>query len=84
MGDKLTIQNTDGSIEEAEIIVAFQDKETGDEYVVYTKNEKDANDKITIYASKMERTEEGTQLIGMSDEEWKKVLEVLDELKKEN
>ena len=84
MGDNLTIQNPDGSIEEAEIIVAFQDKETGDEYVVYTKNEKDANDKITIYASKMERTEEGTQLIGMSDEEWKKVLEVLDELKKEN
>ena len=84
MGDKLTIQNQDGTKEEAEIIIAFQDKLTGNEYVVYTKNEMDASKKITIYASKMEHTEEGAQLVGMSDDEWKKVLEVLDEFKKED
>lgn len=77
----LTIHNQDGTQEEAEIIIAFENKKTHEEYVVYTKNEVDEQDKITIYASKVEKSEEGIQLMGMSDEEWERVLEVLDELK---
>ena len=44
----MSIVAEDGSIEEVEVILAFEFKDTGKEYVVYTKNEKDANGNATI------------------------------------
>ena len=37
----MSIVSNDGSIEEVEVILAFEFKDTGKEYVVYTKNERD-------------------------------------------
>ena len=37
----MSIVAEDGSIEEVEVILAFEFKDTKKEYVVYTKNEKD-------------------------------------------
>ena len=39
----MSIVANDGSIEDVEVILAFEFKDTNKEYVVYTKNEKDEN-----------------------------------------
>ena len=39
----MSIVAEDGSIEEVEVILAFEFKDTKKEYVIYTKNEKDEN-----------------------------------------
>ena len=38
----MSIVQEDGSIDEVEVVIAFEFKDTKKEYVVYTKNEKDA------------------------------------------
>ena len=45
----MSIVSEDGSVEEVEVIVAFEFKDNKKEYVVYTKNEKDENGNITVY-----------------------------------
>ncbi len=46
-------------------------KDTKKEYVVYTKNEKDANGNVTVYVSRIERNGETPQLYGVdNEEEW--------------
>ena len=42
----MSIVAEDGSIEEVEVILAFEFKDTKKEYVVYTKNEKDENENV--------------------------------------
>ena len=42
----MSIVAEDGSIEEVEVILAFEFKDTKKEYVIYTKNEKDENENI--------------------------------------
>ena len=54
----MSIVSNDGSIEEVEVILAFEFKDTNKEYVVYTKNEKDENGNITVYVSNIDRSEE--------------------------
>lgn len=83
--DKMTITNEDGTTEEVEIIVAFEFTDLGKEYVVYTKNEVDANDNVTIYISTVEGVENGEAILGgiETDEEWTRIKEVLRELAKE-
>ena len=44
----MSIVANDGSIEEVEVILAFEFKDTGKEYVVYTKNEKDENENVQL------------------------------------
>ena len=44
----MSIVAEDGSIEEVEVILAFEFKDTKKEYVIYTKNEKDENENITV------------------------------------
>ena len=52
----MSIVSNDGSIEEVEVILAFEFKDTNKEYVVYTKNEKDENGNITVYVSNIDRS----------------------------
>ena len=50
----MSIVSEDGTVEEVEVILAFEFKDTKKEYVIYTKNEKDENENITVYVSNVE------------------------------
>ena len=79
----MTIVAEDGSVEEVEVILAFEFKDTKKEYVLYTKNERDSNDNITVYVSNVDRSSGEPKLLGVEDEEeWNKVKDVLRELSK--
>ena len=54
----MSIVANDGSIEDVEVILAFEFKDTNKEYVVYTKNEKDENENITVYVSNIDHSGE--------------------------
>ena len=79
----MSIVAEDGSIEEVEVIIAFEFKDTKKEYVVYTKNEKDENENVTVYVSNVDRSSGSPKLMGIEeDEEWNRVKDVLRELSK--
>ena len=79
----LKIVSEDGLEENVEIIVAFEFKDTGKEYIVYTKNEKDGNGNVTVYISNVDRSSGKPQLMGIdNDNEWNRVKEVLRTLSK--
>ncbi len=77
----MSIVQEDGSIDEVEVVIAFEFKDTQKEYVVYTKNEKDTNGNVTVYVSRIERNGETPQLFGVeNEEEWNRVKDVLRKL----
>lgn len=77
----MSIVQEDGSIDEVEVVIAFEFKDTKKEYVVYTKNEKDANGNVTVYVSRIERNGKTPQLYGVdNEEEWNRVKDVLRKL----
>jgi uncharacterized protein YrzB (UPF0473 family) len=79
----MSIVADDGTYEEVEVIVAFEFKDTKKEYVIYTKNEKDENDNVTVYVSNVDRSSGEPKLLGVEDEEeWSRVKDVLRELSK--
>ena len=79
----MSIVAEDGSIEEVEVILAFEFKDTKKEYVIYTKNEKDENENITVYVSHVDRTGPEPRLLGVdTEEEWNRIKDVLRELSK--
>ena len=55
----MSIVAEDGSVEEVEVILAFEFKDTKKEYVIYTKNEKDDNDNIMITKEKSRQRIDG-------------------------
>lgn len=81
----MTITAEDGSIDQVEIIVAFEFTDLNKEYVVYTKNEVDANDNVTLYISSVVGVENGEAILGGidTDEEWDRIKNVLRELAKD-
>jgi len=79
----MSIIAEDGTVEEVEVILAFEFKDNKKEYVIYTKNEKDENDNVTVYVSNVDRTSGEPRLMGIEDEEeWNRVKDVLRELSK--
>lgn len=79
----MSIVLEDGSTEEVEVILAFEFKDTKKEYVIYTKNEKDENDNVTVYVSHVDRSSGEPKLLGIDDEEeWNRIKDVLRELSK--
>ncbi len=81
---KMSIVSEDGKIEEVEVVIAFEFKDTNKEYVVYTKNEKDENGNITVYVSRVERESGKPKLCGVeSESEWSRIKDVLRELSKD-
>lgn len=79
----MSIISEDGTTEEVEVILAFEFKDTKKEYVIYTKNEKDENDNITVYVSHIDRSSGEPKLVGVDDEaEWNRIKDVLRELSK--
>ncbi len=81
----MSIIGEDGSIDEVEVVIAFEFKDTNKEYVVYTKNEKDANGNVTVYVSHVDRSGETPKLYSIDDEdEWNRVKDVLRKLSKKD
>ena len=79
----MSIVLEDRSIDEVELLFAFEFNDTKKEYVVYTKNEKDDSGNITIYVSSVTRENDKVKLGSIeSDEEWSKIKDVLRELSK--
>lgn len=85
-GNKKTMKITagDGSVEEVEVLLAFEFNDTKKEYVIYTKNETDENGNVTIYAASVHKNGEEIELGNIeTDEEWSRIKDVLRELSKE-
>lgn len=79
----MSIVEADGSIDEVEVILAFEFKDTKKEYVIYTKNEKDENGNVTIYVSSVDRSTGEPQLGSVDEEEeWNRIKDLLRELSK--
>ena len=85
MNDKkmMKIVSEDGSSEEVEVVFAFEFKDTKKEYVIYTRNERDDDNNVTVYISNVDRSNGETKLLGVeTDEEWNRTKDVLRELAK--
>ena len=79
----MKIVTNDGSSEDVEVVFAFEFKDTKKEYVIYTKNERDEDNNITVYVSNVDRSNGETKLLGVeSEEEWNRIKDVLRELAK--
>lgn len=80
----LTITKLDGTVETVEEVISFEFSDTLKKYVVYTKNETDANGNVTVYVTEMVTSADGTnKFVGVeSEEEWSKIKDVLRELAK--
>lgn len=78
----MTITNKDGSTEVVEIILAFEFKDTLQEFVIYTKHETDSLGDTTVYVSELKKDDNRRHLYGVEDKDWYRVKEVLWELSK--
>ena len=60
---QMSIVLEDGTIDQAELLFAFEFNDTKKEYVVYTKNEVDQNGNITIYVTEVVKDENGELIV---------------------
>ena len=83
MDKKVTITNAKGQKVVADIITLFRVEELNSDYVIYTFNQKDENNNIKDYVSKI-RVENGEYYFDtISDNnEWDKIKGVIQELEK--
>ena len=83
MDRKVTITNSQGQKAVADIVTIFRINDLNSDYIVYTFNQKDENNNIKDYASKL-RVENGVYYFdSITDEsEWEKVKNVITELGK--
>lgn len=80
----ITIISEEGKEEQVEVVVAFKFKDTNQEYIVYTKNEKDSNGNVTVYVSRIVEENGISKLDGIDDDdEWTRIKTVLRELAKD-
>ncbi|MDD6323768.1 MAG: DUF1292 domain-containing protein [Bacilli bacterium] len=78
--DKIKVKNSDGTVNEAEILLCFELESTGKSYILYTFDEVDDRNMETIHASTLSETKDGYQLDKIPDNEWKEVKEVMREI----
>ena len=76
----ITVVGEDGKRVDFEVVIDFEFKEDQAEFMVYTRNEIDEDDKVTVYVSAVDRSEETPVLKSMNDKDWERVKEVLDEI----
>ena len=77
----MSIYAEDGSIEEVEVILAFEFKDTNKEYVIYTKNEIDDNVTVVKTKYKVGGREGSIAIIGPKRMEYERVINMLEYLK---
>lgn len=83
--EKLTFKITgeDGKDIECEALFTFEGKENGKNYIVYTDNTVDEEGNTKVYASIYDPNQDEQTLEPIeSDEEWKIIENILDELQK--
>ncbi len=83
MDRKVTITNSQGQKAVAEIVTIFRVNDLNSDYIVYTFNQRDENNNIKDYASRL-RVENGIYYFdSITDEvEWEKVKNIISELGK--
>ncbi len=79
MGNTILIENKNGEMVNAEILLYFTLKDYEDkEYVLYTFNETDEHDLATIYASEVVSSDKGYEFKTIeTDDEWAKIKDVM-------
>ena len=68
----------DGSSEVVEVLLSFTHDKFGKEYIIYTKQERDDNDNVTIYVAELNHSSGEPILLSIeSEEEWKEIRTML-------
>ena len=81
MENKKVIVNTNNEEEEVELVTYLNTKDNMNQYIVYTKNEKQPNGDIVIYISKLIEEDGLKKIIEINDDaEWKNVQTLLKEI----
>ncbi len=81
MENKIIIVNTNNEEEEVELVTYLNTKDNMNQYIVYTKNEKQPNGDIVIYISKLIEEDGLKKIIEIDDDtEWKNVQTLLKEI----
>lgn len=74
----VTMVTPEGEEIEAEVLLFFKLKSNQKDYLIYTYNEKDKNNMITVYASAFVQNGEKCSLEPIeSDQEWEQVKEIM-------
>ena len=81
MGEKVIIVSKDGEEEEVEVVTYLNTKDSLNQYIVYSKGEKQPNGDMVIYISKLIEEDNKKKIIEISDEEeWKNVQSLLKDI----
>ncbi len=81
MENKITIVNQKQEEEDVELVTYLNTKDNKNQYIVYTKNEKQPNGDIIIYISKLIEEDQVKKIVEIKDEEeWKNVQTLLKEI----
>lgn len=81
MENKIIIVNINNEEEEVELVTYLNTKDNMNQYIVYTKNEKQPNGDIVIYISKLIEEDGLKKIIEIDDDtEWKNVQTLLKEI----
>ncbi len=79
--DKIVIVNKNNEEEEVELVTYLNTRDNMNQYIVYTKNEKQPNGDIVIYISKLIEEDGNKKIIEINEEEeWKMVQSLLKEI----
>lgn len=80
-GEKITIVYQDDNEEQVDVVTYLNSRDNMNQYVVYTKNEKQPNGDIVIYISKLVESDGKKQITEIEDQdEWKSVQKLLREI----
>lgn len=75
-----TVLGDDGKEIEHEVLFAFENKETGKNYIVYTDNSFDEEGNVKVYASIYNPDEDESKLLPVdTEEEWKLIETLLEQ-----
>lgn len=81
MENKITIVNQKQEEEDVELVTYLNTKDNKNQYIVYTRNEKQPNGDIIIYISKLIEEDKIKKIVEIKDEEeWKNVQTLLKEI----
>lgn len=81
MEDKILIVDKNNEEEEVELVTYLNTRDNMNQYIVYTKNEKQPNGDIVIYISKLIDEDGNKKIVEINEEsEWKMVQSLLKEI----
>lgn len=78
--NKITTTLSDGTVKEFDVIFTFKNENTEKDYIVYTDNSIDQNNKLRIYASIYNPTTLEHLGEPESKEEWDEIYRLLDKI----